>query len=138
MNNKENSRQTLNLEENKMDLTELTNKCVTAGGLNRGKEQTRMYGEALNEALERFPELASAVQTNVAEMVGGKYVHPTYSKGAETFRQVFDAVPSLQGAYHHVVVEPLFANRTDGYFDSDPVFHKRCWVNAKDTHKGVL
>ncbi len=120
-----------------MDLTELTSKCVTAGGL-KGKEQTRMYGEALNEALELFPDLASAVRTNVAEMVSGNYVHPTNSKGSETFCQVFVAVPGLQGAYHHVVVEPLFANRRDGWFDCDPVLQKRYWVNAKDTHKGVF
>lgn len=120
-----------------MDLTELTNKCVTASGL-KGKEQTRMYGEALNEALERFPELASAVRTNVAEMVGGNYVHPTNSKGSETFRQVFERVPALQEAYHHVVVEPLFANRRDGWFDCDPVLQKRYWQNARDTCKGVF
>ena len=131
------SRQTQNAEKNKMNTTELSDKCATAGGL-KGKEQTRMYGEAFNRALELFPELVAAAQTNVTEMVDGRYVHPTDSKSAETFRQVFDAVPALQGAYHHVVFEPLFAHRTDGWFDSDPVLHKRYWQNRSDTCKGVL
>jgi len=132
-----NSRQTLNLEENKMNTTELSDKCATAGGL-KGKERTRMYGEAFNQALELFPELAAAAQTNVTEMVDGRYVHPTDSKSAETFRSVFDAIPALQGAYHHIVVEPLFANRNDGWFDCDPVLQKRYWQNRSDTCKGVM
>ena len=120
-----------------MNTTELSDKCATAGGL-KGKEQTRMYGEAFNQVLELFPELAGAVQTNVAEMVVGSYVHPTDSKASEIFRSVFDAVPYLQGAYHHIVVEPLFAHRTDGWFDCDPVLQKRYWQNRSDTYKGVL
>ena len=120
-----------------MNLDELTNKLTTAGAL-KGKERTHMYGEALNEALELFPELALAVQTNVAEMVQGNYVHPTDSKSAETFRHVLGAVPLLEGAYHHVVVELFFANRTDGWFDADPVLHKRYWQRASDTCKGVM
>ena len=120
-----------------MNTNELSDKCATAGGL-KGKERTRMYGEAFNQALDLFPELAVAAQTNVAEMLDGSYVHPTDSKASETFAHVFAVVPYLQGAYHHVVVEPLFAHRTDGWFDSDPVLQKRHWQNRSDTGKGVM
>ena len=121
-----------------MNVGQLTKQLVEAHRLADKGQRSRAFGEAYNAAVEVFPELAKASTQNVSEMLGGKYVHPTDSKARETFAQVFEQVPGLQAAYHSSVVNPLFAHRTDGWFDTDPVLKKTYWVNAKDTHKGVL
>ncbi len=94
-----------------MDLTELTNKLATAHGL-KGKEQTQQYGEALNLALELFPELAAAVTTNVTEMVMSRsnYASPKDHSVAQTFNHVFGIVPELRAAYYYIVIAPLYVD----------------------------
>ncbi|PIZ51083.1 hypothetical protein COY27_04785 [Candidatus Woesearchaeota archaeon CG_4_10_14_0_2_um_filter_33_13] len=122
----------------KMNVGQLTEQLAQAHRLEDRGQRSRAYGEAYNTAVGLFPELAQASSLNVAEMLDGNYVHPTHSKARDTFAQVFGEVPGLQAAYHSTVVDPLFARRTDGWFDTDPVLKKMYWVNASDTHKGVM
>ncbi len=127
-----------------MDLTELTNKLATAQGLD-GVERTKAYDEALNMAFELFGGFSfqAAVRAKVREMEYVvvphlHYVNPTHSLFAFPFENVFRVVPGLKEAYHRVVVEPLFAGKTDGYFDVDPVLNERYWQPREGDAKGVM
>jgi hypothetical protein len=121
----------------KMNVELLENRLEQASKLT-GQEQKTAYSDAYRMALELFPGLKEAADQNVQEMRKGTYVHPTHSRARETFTQVFEQVRFLRAAYDTAVVDPLFARRTDGYFDVDPELGIKYWRNSADTHKGVM
>ena len=93
-----NSRQTLNVEENRMNVAQLVEKLNRAHNL-QGQERRAAYGETLEVAKQLFPDFAGAAEKHKGQLLSQEHVNPLETSEREVFEQVFEEVPGLSRAY---------------------------------------